>query len=83
MRLRFDWRWRPHRQDQAGLEPEQGVQARLQALEGGPRKSAQTDHQVARSPGKNKSSEERYVFIEHIFALNGHKSGLADGQSNL
>ena len=52
LRLRSDRWWRSHREDQARLEPEQGVQARVQALEGGPGEPEETNHQVARPAGR-------------------------------
>ena len=51
LRLRSHRRRRPHREDQARLEPEQGVQAGIQALEGGPGEPEEAHHQVARAAG--------------------------------
>ena len=66
--LRLDWRRRPHWKDQAWLEPEQGVQAWVQALEGSPGESQEANYQVARAAG-NQSN------ITH-FLLTFQPSGL-------
>ena len=46
------WRW-SYREDKAGLEPEQRLQAGIQALEGGFGKPKEANHQVARTAGRD------------------------------
>ena len=51
MWLWSDWRWGSDREVKAWMEPEQGVQARVQALEGGAWEPPTPHYQVARAAG--------------------------------